>query len=239
MTQVYQLFDAFNEVGPSLDDGIALKMRLVKGSLSITGLYLGPRTEARNAMKKLLSKAPKPISSEFDQLTFFESVETLSKSSNKYEVVNPVHHPNFFKAKAFFVNTGEGLTHQAIDVLVDFLNGASCTILASFDLYGGVINVHDNSSSFIHRDALYCIQMESDWKSVEQGDNCVNEINDFGRGFQSNFTSYESYQDFIDRDLDNWQTRYYGDIFERLVDIKKKYDPNNLFNFPQSIPVQI
>ncbi|CAG8642802.1 3189_t:CDS:2, partial [Dentiscutata heterogama] len=236
MIQVYQLFDAFNEDGPSFDDGIALKMRLVKGSLSITGLYLGPSNEAQNAMKEFLSKAPNPISSEFDQQTFFESVEILSKSPNKYEVVNPVHHPNFFKAKSFFVNTGEGLTHQAIDVLVNFVNGASCQILASFDLYGGAINIHNNSSSFIHRDALYCVQMESDWTSVEQGTKCVNEINDFGISFQSNFTSYESYQDFIDRDLDHWQKRYYGDIFDRLVDIKRKYDPNNLFNFPQSIP---
>ncbi|CAG8721806.1 3319_t:CDS:2 [Gigaspora margarita] len=154
MTQVYQLFDAFNEVGPLLDDGIALKMRLNKGSLSITGLYL---------------------------------------------VVNPVHHPNFFKAKSFVVK-GKGLTRQAIKVLVDFLNGAYCKILASFDLF-------------------------------EQNTKCTDEINAFGRNFQLNFTSDESYQDFIDRDLDDWQTRYYGDIFEKLANIKRKYDPNNLFNF--------
>ncbi|CAG8557805.1 467_t:CDS:2 [Gigaspora rosea] len=223
MTQEYQLFDAFNEVGPLHDDGIALKMRLNKSSLSITGLYLSPRTETLNAMKEFLSKVPEPISiPKFIPQTFYESFETLSKSPNKYEVVNPVHHPNFFKAKSFVVK-GKGLTRQAIKVLVDFLNGASCKILASFDLFGGAANVYDSSSSFIHRDALYCIQMESDWEAKDQNTKCTDEINEFGKNFQLNFTSDESYQDFIDRNLDDWQTRYYGNIFGKLVKIKRKY----------------
>ncbi|CAG8708687.1 25968_t:CDS:2, partial [Racocetra persica] len=239
MNQIYRLFHAFNKVGPSLDDGIALKMKLDKGSSSITGLYLGPPTEALNAMNKFLSEAPDPSLLEFVPQTFFEAVETLSKSPNKYEVVNPVHHPNFFKAKSFIVNMGKGLTKPAIDSLVFFLNNATCETFASFDLYGGAVNNYDGSSSFIHRDVLYCIQMESDWIDNEQTTGCVDEINNFGKSFQRNFTSYESYQDFIDRGLDDWQIRYYGGIFRRLVRIKSRYDPKNLFNFPQSIPVQL
>src|SRR5437764_14962449 len=48
-TQVQKLFDAYNEVGPSLDDGIVLQLDLGKGALSITGVYLGPSTKAKNA----------------------------------------------------------------------------------------------------------------------------------------------------------------------------------------------
>ena len=57
--------------------------------------------------------------------------------------------------------------------------------------------------------------------------------------FQSDFTSYFSYQNYIDRDLDDWETRYYGENFKKFVEIKAKYDPNNLFKFPQSIPVNV
>src|SRR5262249_30275502 len=106
-------------------------------------------------------------------------------------------------------------------------------------LYGGALNIYDNSSSFIHRNALYCIQIETDWKSGEDGAKCVKELNDFGRAFQTKFTSYFSYQGFIDRDLDDWGKRYYGENFKRLIEIKAEYDPNNLFNFPQSIPVRL
>ncbi|CAG8721817.1 3320_t:CDS:2 [Gigaspora margarita] len=242
MNQVYQVFDAFNKIGPSLDDRIALKMRMNKSSLSINGLYLGPCTEARNAMKGFIDASnPIPTSKKFIPQTFFESVETLSKIPNKYDVVNPKHNPNFFKAKSFVVNKGKGLTRQAIKVLNEFLTkDTSCKTLASFDLFGGAANVKDSSSSFIHRDALYCIQMESDWETKEQNTECTSEINKFGRTFQLFINSNESYQDFIDRDLDHWQKKYYGEKnFEKLVNIKKKYDPDNLFNFPQSIPVKI
>ncbi|KAF0376687.1 cannabidiolic acid synthase-like 1 [Gigaspora margarita] len=38
------------------------------------------------------------------------------------------------------------------------------------------------------------------------------------------------------KQLDNWQCRYYAENFERLVEIKQKYDPYNLFRWNQSIP---
>ena len=30
---------------------------------------------------------------------------------------------------------------------------------------------------------------------------------------------------------------YYGDNSNKLIEIKKKYDPNNIFKYKQSIPV--
>ncbi|GBC06835.1 hypothetical protein RclHR1_07080002 [Rhizophagus clarus] len=240
--QLQQLFSALNKVGPSLDNNISLKLRL-GSTLSITGVYLGPRKKAKIAMREFLYEAPDPISLIFEQKTFFESVELLSRL-NKYDVVNPKHNPNFFKIKSFVVKQDKGLTQEAIQYLVNYLdkmNGTRCNSYASFDLYGGTVNVYNdvNPTSFIHRNALYTIQVEAGWKwedNEEHGKNCTDAVNKFGREFQSKYTSYFSHQGFIDRDLDDWETRYYGDIFEDLKKIKSKYDPNNLFNFPQSIP---
>lgn len=41
----------------------------------------------------------------------------------------------------------------------------------------------------------------------------------------------------IDYELDDFMNSYYGDNKDMLVDIKKKYDPNNIFNWKQSIPI--
>uniref|UniRef100_U9TZ43 FAD-binding PCMH-type domain-containing protein n=1 Tax=Rhizophagus irregularis (strain DAOM 181602 / DAOM 197198 / MUCL 43194) TaxID=747089 RepID=U9TZ43_RHIID len=231
LAQVHQLIFALNEVGPLIDNKIGLKLRLFKTSLIATVLYLGPRTEAKNAMKDFLSKAPERISSEYNQLTFLEAIIAVADVS-EYDMYHPSHHPIFFKLKSFYVNQGEGLNQAAINDLVDFSNRASCEVLTTFDLYGGKINIDRHNTSFVHRNALYCIRMQME--SYEAlSPQCIDEMDNFGRRFQYKINSTSSYQGFIDRSLDNWQSRYYGNIFGKLVEIKNEYDPNNLFNFPQ------
>ena len=41
----------------------------------------------------------------------------------------------------------------------------------------------------------------------------------------------------IDYDITNYMEKYYGSNKNKLIKIKTKYDPNNIFNWRQSIPV--
>ena len=46
----------------------------------------------------------------------------------------------------------------------------------------------------------------------------------------------ESYQNFPNRGISDWRQEYYAENFPRLVRVKRRYDPRNLFRNAQSIP---
>jgi hypothetical protein len=45
-----------------------------------------------------------------------------------------------------------------------------------------------------------------------------------------------AYPNFPDPDLEDWPRAYHGTNLERLVRVKERYDPDNLFRFHQSVP---
>jgi FAD/FMN-containing dehydrogenase len=47
--------------------------------------------------------------------------------------------------------------------------------------------------------------------------------------------SGRAYQNFPNPELEDWAHAYYGTNYDRLMRIKRKYDPDDFFRFSQSI----
>lgn len=60
---------------------------------------------------------------------------------------------------------------------------------------------------------------------------------DLTRLVQDQSAEGRAYLNYADRDLPNYAQAYWGENLERLQEIKARYDPLNLFNGPQSIPL--
>jgi Berberine and berberine like len=43
------------------------------------------------------------------------------------------------------------------------------------------------------------------------------------------------FQNFADPDLDDWAEAYYGTNYDRLVQVKARYDPGGVFRVHQSV----
>jgi hypothetical protein len=108
--------------------------------------------------------------------------------------------------------------------------GASSGALL-IDAYGGAINrVKPAATAFVHRNMLASIQYYA-------GGAGARAWVDSSRAALKPAVSGAAYVNYIDPHLVNWQQAYYGANLARLRTVKKKYDPHNLFHFPQSIRV--
>ncbi|KAK9659818.1 hypothetical protein K7432_018459, partial [Basidiobolus ranarum] len=129
------------------------------------------------------------------------------------------------------------VTKQGIQVLRNALAKAPGYGYFLFDLYGGAVaRVDPKATAFVHReDTKLVVQMIIE---PPQGSSKTQAwLSEAYKSVKPHFSS-SAYQNYIDRDLKDWQSAYFRVNFKRLVEIKKKYDPTNVFNFAQSIPVK-
>lgn len=102
----------------------------------------------------------------------------------------------------------------------------------NFQQLGGVVK--DGDSCYFPKDAITVLYYELDWSDVE----ITNDILNFGKELYSKMLPYTSkycLPTALDYDLDDYMTSFFGSNASKLIKIKNKYDPNNIFNYKQSI----
>ncbi|MHB1711155.1 MAG: FAD-binding oxidoreductase [Acidimicrobiales bacterium] len=111
-----------------------------------------------------------------------------------------------------------------------------------FDSYGGAINrVTPDATAFVHRRTLCGIQTSVSWApnpsaaAVAAGRAWLVHAADT----LAPYTDGSAYQNYIDPTLADWQQAYYGANLDRLIRVKKAYDPDDVFHFAQSIPTRV
>ncbi len=109
-------------------------------------------------------------------------------------------------------------------------------------VWGGKVNdLAPDANAFVHRNADFLYKCEVIWEP--QDDPALIAANlEWLEGYHAAMQPYFSggaYQNFPDRTQADWPHAYYGDNFSRLVEVKRTWDPDNLFRFAQSIPVNL
>jgi FAD/FMN-containing dehydrogenase len=109
---------------------------------------------------------------------------------------------------------------------------------AMFALGGEINEVAPEATAFVHRDNLFIFAAETCWADHDRPDVAAANLRWLDRFYGDIFgrtPPRSSYQNFPDPTLTDWRRAYYGANYDRLVRVKRKYDPTGFFSYPQAI----
>jgi FAD/FMN-containing dehydrogenase len=202
------------------------------GSLRVasSGQLFGTPAELHALLAPLLAAGGEPTSLNVVERSYISAVDYFSGSGGRAS----------FLAKSDYVR--ERLSEDGIRTLVQAIDRSAGTRgfssrSALLDSYGGAINeVSPAAAAFVHRGMRFSIQYLA-FLSSGDGAASLAWLRALYRAMRP-FVSGFAYQNYIDPDLAGWRQAYYGSNLPRLVQIKRRYDPDNLFRFRQSIPAR-
>ncbi|MBE9012555.1 FAD-binding oxidoreductase [Pseudanabaenaceae cyanobacterium LEGE 13415] len=236
-TEIERIMQFWQTWAPKTDDRHTSILKLVPesvGSLFVVGQFVGTEAELRQILEPLLALAPKAIS--IETLPYIEAVYAFAGLKPGY----PKRLAHWHGSQTKFKNASDYVAHplsaDGIATVINFLKQTpSKNIVLQFDSYGGAIaKIPSDATAFPHRQVLFNIQYQTYWTKPQDQTAHINWVRNFRAAMQPYVTG-GCYINYCDRDLKNWQTAYYGNNWQKLKQVKQKYDPDNFFNFEQSV----
>ena len=199
----------------------------------VVGSYLGSVDDLRDLAAPLL--ALQPAERVFESGNFWQAQDWLA--------VEPGMRRGWAEVNRYM---GRSLTDAEIGEMVDLLAKAPFgreDRYVEFGLFGwaggAVAKRAPADSAYVHRDATSILRAGAQWAlGVPLADQIL--LNDWLDGayeFLRRVGAPSSYMNWANERITDWPQAYYGANLPRLMDVKKHYDPRNVFSSVQSIPL--
>jgi FAD/FMN-containing dehydrogenase len=128
------------------------------------------------------------------------------------------------------------LSDGALDAIIEYagkLPSPQCEIFIGH-IAGAANRVAPDAMAYAHRDAKFVLNVHGRWDSPAQDAICI----EWARAFFNASAPYASagaYVNFMTEEEGNRVVAAYGSNYDRLVQIKRRYDPENVFHLNQNI----
>ncbi|MDJ0879623.1 MAG: FAD-binding oxidoreductase [Halieaceae bacterium] len=193
-----------------------------QGFVFFQNVYCGKESEGRKVLKQY-AKLGKPIK------------ETLAMTD--YEVLQRSSDWDAPRSTAAYLKGGfiSELPQALIDAIVDGMEpGAGRSTQMIFQQAGGAIaRVPTDATAFPHRYAEFNMMATIGWKPDQPGDEHKQWIKSYWRQLQPHTRGFYT----VEADDDNaseWDRNYQGN-FARMVEVKRRYDPDNIFRLNANV----
>lgn len=217
----------YQQLFKDLDRRMNLKMAMyhsgTKGiGVKLTGLFYGSKTDAIHLLAAF-SSAP---CVELEEMSILEANRAIQDS-----------HPDFemYASGGRFIMRDYTKTEllTMLHLIQNRAPGSVYTAITFYGLGGAISDISSEETAFYYRDARFILGFQS----VFEDKGYKEQNNAFVRERFNELCSYTkgSFINFPIEQGENYEKEYYGDNLARLKDVKRKYDPINLFKFEQSI----
>jgi FAD/FMN-containing dehydrogenase len=128
------------------------------------------------------------------------------------------------------------LSDEAIEVVLSY---AAMLPTAQCEIFLGLLGAQASrpspqATAYPHRNALYMMNVHTRWDDAADDVRCISWARDFFRD-AAPYASGGVYVNFMPQDESERTADAYGANYQRLAQIKAKYDPDNLFRTNQNI----
>lgn len=213
-----------------LDRKMNLKTAIYNSSekgqgVKLTGLFYGNSLMAKEILKPLIDISGS-IEVNIEDKSILECNRWIQDSHPDYEK---------YKSTGRFIDRdfNKEEIEKIIKIINEPANGFTYTAVSFYGLGGAISDIDKLSTAYYYRDAHFIIGIQSVWEEdiyAESNKQWIKEnfpiIKEITKG---------SFVNFPINELENFENEYYGENINKLREIKIKYDPFNVFNYPQAI----
>lgn len=248
------LIKAWQAWGPAQPDEIwsALSISNHAGgtpTITVAAFSLGTYNELKNAVDRLADGpgGPGPARSVSIKRRSYEESMELYAGCSSFTSDAQCHLPGTtpgrspqgalsretYTAKSDFFD--RSLSAAGIQTLLKQMQSVRGGGSIALTALGGAVNrVSPTATAFVHRRSRMLAQYIASWRAGTSGaavQSWLTSAHDAMRPYASG----AAYQNYTDPTLKNWRKAYYGDAATRLAKLKKQYDPEGFFTYPQAL----
>jgi FAD/FMN-containing dehydrogenase len=244
---------AWQEWGPSQPDEIWSSLHVANApggtpTVSVSAFCIGTYGQLQNAVDRLADRVGAPAASVSLRRRTYEQAMEVYAGCSSFSSDARCHLPGSTPGRSpqgalgretyaarsdfFDVSLSAGGI-QALLKQIRTVQGGSGSI--ALTALGGAVNrVSPTATAFVHRRSRMLAQYIASWRAGTTGTTAQSWLNTAHRAMAP-YASGAAYQNYADPTLTNWRKAYYGAALPRLTQLKKQYDPNGFFTYPQAL----
>jgi FAD/FMN-containing dehydrogenase len=190
--------------------------------LAFRGLYAGDASDGREAFR--------PLREFGDPLADMTQPIPYTEHQKQADDLYCEGHRNYWKSNFY-----DGISEGFVDVLMEYTADIPSPYSSVFfEWMGGAIAERDHdATAFPHRDRAFAFTVAPKWTDPDRDDEHL----EWARAFHEALEPYAAdgvYVNYLSEDEERVSDAY-GERYERLRDLKRDWDPENLFRTNQNV----